>query len=66
MNNQCQRGTCKHPAVRGGKYCYNCKDSVLFELREAGYLETGGDARRGQNRSGGAKEDQRETKYGTD
>lgn len=62
MTKPCKR--CGNPAISGFVYCRPCKKVVLAELRETGYLETGGFGRKGQNRTPEMKEAIRETKNG--
>jgi hypothetical protein len=53
-------------AMRGYRFCGECKKALLREMWDAGYLETGGFGRKGQNRTAEAKEDVHETKRGRD
>ena len=59
----CER--CPEQAILGQRFCKDCKKEVLAELRDVGYLETGGYGRRGQSRTTEMKEKTNETKFGT-
>lgn len=57
---------CPEPALKGMRYCKDCKKLVLHEMRQSGYLETRGfGLRRGESRTQDMREDVRETKHGT-
>ena len=58
----CER--CDKPAVKGIKFCKECRKAVLMELRAAGYLETGGVGHKGQSRTAEHKECRYETVHG--
>ena len=59
----CER--CQQIAIRGQRYCKQCKETVLSEMKEAGYLESGGYGHKGQSRTRDMKEAVHETKYGS-
>lgn len=61
---KCER--CSELSIRGQRYFKGCTKAVLSELKEAGYLETGGYGRKGSTRTQDMKELVRETKYGTE
>ncbi len=51
-------------AMRGERFCKQCKKEVLAELKESGYLTRG--VYGGRFRGTDARENTRETKYGKD
>lgn len=60
---KCER--CDDTSVSGQRYCKSCKKVVLAEMREAGYLETGGFGRKGGSRTDEMKEVVHETRQGS-
>ena len=64
MAESCERCGGK-PKSKIDRFCKKCAKTVLSDMFTAGYLETGGFGRKGQNRTSEMKELTHETKHGT-
>ncbi len=60
---QCER--CSETAIRGQRYCKECRKAILREMDETGYLQRGGCGHIGMSRTSEQKENTYETKHGT-
>lgn len=61
MSKTCER--CQNEAIRGERFCNECKKKVLAEMKEAGYLTQTPFA---PYRTADQQENTRETKFGRD